>query len=310
VKVAPGSSAWVEVPATSANLGPGFDSLGLALGLTDEVEVSVTGDEVVVEIEGEGAGELPTDESHLVVRSLRAALADAGCQQPPGLRLRCRNRLPHGRGLGSSASASVAGVLAARGLLRNEDTVDHVGALDDATALRVATALEGHPDNAAAALLGGLTIAWSDAAGAVAVRVDPHPELAPVVLLPDTRLATSAARAALPASVPHEDAAFNAARSALLVEALSRRPDLLLPATEDRLHQRQRRSAMPESLALVDALRSQGLATVVSGAGPSVLVLTTTSDVHAAAEAARRCAPAGWLVLCPGVARRGARQLP
>jgi homoserine kinase len=201
VKIAPGASAWVQVPATSANLGPGFDSLGLALGLTDDVDVTVVGDEVRVEVQGEGAADLPVGEDHLVVRSLRAALDEAGCDQPAGLLLRCHNRLPHGRGLGSSASAAVAGVLAARGLLRNEDTVDHVGALDDATALRVATSLEGHPDNAAAALLGGLTIAWTGKAGAVAVRVDPHPDLAPVVVIPDTRLATATARAALPSNV-------------------------------------------------------------------------------------------------------------
>ena len=310
MKIAPGASAWVQVPATSANLGPGFDSLGLALGLTDDVDVTVVGDEVRVEVQGEGAGGLPTGEKHLVVRSLRAALDEAGCDQPAGLLMRCHNRLPHGRGLGSSASAAVAGVLAARGLLRNEDTVDHVGALDDATALRVATSLEGHPDNAAAALLGGLTIAWTGQAGAVAVRVDPHPDLAPVVVIPDTRLATATARAALPPSVAHGDAAFNAARSALLVEALSRRPDLLMPATEDRLHQRQRGPAMPRTLALVDDLRSRGLAAVVSGAGPSVLVLTTRDEVTAVAGVVRQCAPAAWRVLCPGIARRGARQLP
>lgn len=310
MRIARGATAWVEVPATSANLGPGFDSLGLALGLTDEVRVTATGDRVVVEVEGEGAAELPTGEEHLVVRALRAALKDAGCEQPTGLHLRCHNRLPHGRGLGSSASASVAGVLAARGLLRNEDTVDHVGALDDAAALRVATSLEGHPDNAAAALLGGLTIAWTSEGAAVAVRVDPHPDLAPVVLVPGTRLATARARAALPASVPHGDAAFNAARSALLVEALSRRPDLLVPATEDRLHQRQRGPAMPDTLALVDVLRGDGLAAVVSGAGPSVLVLTTTPLLAEVSRTAARCAPSGWQVLTPGIARRGAQQLP
>ncbi len=310
MRIAPGATAWVEVPATSANLGPGFDSLGLALGLTDEVHVTATGDHVVVEVEGEGAGELPCGEDHLVVRSLRAALTAAGCEQPAGLKLRCRNRLPHGRGLGSSASACVAGVLAARGLLRNEDTVDRVGALDDVTALRVATFLEGHPDNAAAALLGGLTIAWTDAAGAVAVRVDPHPDLAPVVLVPDSRLATAKARAALPATVPHADAAYNVGRTALLVEALSRRPDLLLPATEDRLHQEQRGPAMPETLTLVRSLRAAGLAAVVSGAGPSALVLTTGGELDAAAATARCAAPDGWRVLTPGIARRGAQQLP
>jgi homoserine kinase len=300
----------VQVPATSANLGPGFDSLGLALGLTDDVDVTVVGDAVKVVVQGEGAADLPTGEEHLVVRALRAALEEAGCEQPEGLLLRCHNRLPHGRGLGSSASAAVAGVLAARGLLRNEDTVDHVGALDDSTALRVATSLVGHPDNAAAALLGGLTIAWTGPAGAVAVGGVPPPGLSAGVVIRDNRLATATARAALPASVPHGDAAFNAARSALLVEALSRRPDLLMPATEDRLHQRQRGPAMPQTLNLVDDLRSRGLAAVVSGAGPSVLVLTTRHEVAAVADVARRSAPAAWRVLCPGIARRGARQLP
>lgn len=310
MRIRPGASTSVEVPATSANLGPGFDSLGLALGLTDHVEVAVEGDDVRVEVHGEGEGDLPSDERHLVVRALRAALDAAGCEQPRGLRMRCHNVVPHGRGLGSSASAAVSGVLAARGLLRTEDTVDHVGALDDVTALRVATDIEGHPDNAAAALLGGLTVAWTDDDGVVAVRVDPHPDLVPIVLVPSTRLSTREARAVLPATVPHGDAAFNAARSALLVEALSRRLDLLVPATEDRLHQDQRRSAMPQTLGLVDALRHKGFAAVVSGAGPSVLLLTGARDAQVAAQVASDSAPPGWRVLTPGVARRGARQLP
>ena len=260
----------VAVPATSANLGPGFDSLGLALELRDEVRVRVAagdGPPVSVEVAGEGAETLPKDATHLVVRAMLAAFADLGAPAPR-LALHCTNRIPHGRGLGSSAAAVVAGVLAARAL---------GGAAEDegrTSALAVSTLLEGHPDNAAAALLGGLTIAWAEGAAPRAVRLDPSPRLRATVLVPHVELSTPTARGLLPATVPHADAAHAAGRSALLVEALTRRPELLLPATEDRLHQAQRAPAMPATADLVARLRADGLAAVVSGAGPSVLVLT------------------------------------
>ncbi len=266
--------ARVRVPATSANLGPGFDALGLALALYDDVEVRALGSaEVVVDVVGEGAQDVPSGEDHLVVRALRHALDHVGAPQT-GLHLTCRNRIPHGRGLGSSAGAVVAGLLAARALVAEPES------LDDDVVLRLATELEGHPDNAAPALLGGATVAWcDDAGGAVhAVRLAVHPAVAPVVVVPGTRLATAHARGVLPATVPHADAAFQAGRAALLVEALGRRPDLLLPATEDRLHQGYRRPVMAESMALVDALRARGVAAVVSGAGPTVLVLARALD--------------------------------
>jgi homoserine kinase len=292
----------VAVPATSANLGPGFDALGLALELRDEVRVRVAADDeptVTVDIVGEGAATLPRDASHLVVRAALAAFADLGVPAPP-LVLHCTNRIPHGRGLGSSAAAVVAGVLAARAL---------AGAVDDegrVAALAVSTALEGHPDNAAAALLGGLTIAWDDG-GPRAVRVDPSPRLRATVLVPDVELATTTARGLLPATVPHADAAHAAGRSALLVEALTRRPDLLLPATEDRLHQAQRAPAMPETADLVARLRTDGLAAVVSGAGPSVLVLTDADAVgEGDVERPLRGGLVGWRVLPLGVAGGGA----
>ncbi|TGY84518.1 homoserine kinase, partial [Cellulomonas shaoxiangyii] len=259
----------VRVPATSANLGPGFDALGLALGLHDDLEVRALGSAGVrVDVEGEGAGEVPTDEQHLVVRALRAALDHVGAPQT-GLHLVCRNRIPHGRGLGSSAAAVVAGVLAARGLVGDPDV------LGDDDALALATELEGHPDNAAPALLGGFTLAWAGErdGGVRAVRLPVHPDVVPVAVVPQQHLSTRAARGVLPAHVPHADAAWQAARAGLLVEALGRRPDLLLDATGDRLHQGYRRSVMPESLALVDALRARGVAAVVSGAGPTVLAL-------------------------------------
>lgn len=255
----------VRVPATAANLGPGFDALGLALNLYDEVVVeAVDGGGVEVTVEGEGADSVPLDESHLVVRTILRTLRAAGAARP-GLRLHARNAVPHGRGLGSSAAAVVAGLLAGRALLgRPRPAVD---------LLPAATALEGHPDNAAAALLGGLTIAWVDSGVAQAIRVDPHPDLRVVACVPATRLATEQARGLLPTTVPHADAAFTVGRAALLVEAVTRHPELLLPATADRLHQQQRRAAMPNSLALVDALRAAGLAAVISGAGPAVAVL-------------------------------------
>jgi homoserine kinase len=283
-----GARATVRVPATSANLGPGFDSLGLALGLYDEVTLEVLdpndpppdppydprldGDAAEVLVTGEGAGQLPLDERHLVLRAARAAFRRAGVRSP-ALRLTCQNAVPHGRGLGSSAAAVVAGLYAARGCLPDPS------ALSEDDLLRLATGFEGHPDNAAAALLGGVTISWLDPAtgpvaeGARAVRVRAHAELDVLLAVPSAELPTERARALLPSDVPHADAAFNAGRSALLVEAVTRRPDLLLPATEDRLHQRQRAAAMPASLELVGQLRAAGLAAVVSGAGPSVLVL-------------------------------------
>lgn len=296
----------VRVPATSANLGPGFDSLGLALGVYDEVEVRALGSPgVVVEVSGEGANEVPDDETHLVVRAVRLALDHVGAPQT-GLHLTCTNKIPHGRGMGSSAAAVVAGILAARGLIADQD------ALDDAVTLRLATELEGHPDNAAPAILGGATIAWTESGGPRAVRVATHPGFAPVVLVPCTRLATVHARSVLPATVPHFDAAFQAGRAALLIEALARRPDLLFPATEDRLHQRYRTQVMSETLALVDALRARGVAAVVSGAGPTVLVLARATgdgatDADDAVRAVFGAAMGGWQVIRPGVDDAGAR---
>lgn len=262
----------VQVPATSANLGPGFDALALALDLCDEIEAEVTDSGLDIRIEGEGAGEVPADETHLVVRAFDLACDRLGVRRT-GLRLRCRNRIPHGRGLGSSAAATVAGILLARGLLAPE--------LSDDQVLSLASAMEGHPDNAAACLLGGVTIAWSDGQGVHGVRTEPDADLQVLALVPPTTLATEAARALLPPQVPHADAAFTAGRAALLVEALTRRPELLLAATDDRLHQHYRAPAMPETAETVRRLRAAGLAAVVSGAGPSVLVLAgrRTPDV-------------------------------
>ncbi|MEV6811795.1 homoserine kinase [Micromonospora sp. NPDC051296] len=258
----------VRVPATSANLGPGFDALGLALALYDDVAAEVTSGDVTVSVTGEGAGDLPVDDGHLVVRAMRAAFDVLG-GQPPGLAVECVNRIPQARGLGSSSAAIVAGVLLARALVPDGEL-----RLDAAAALRLAAQLEGHPDNVAPCLLGGFTVAWTEPSGARAVALPVADGVHPTVFVPAERGLTASARAALPATVPHADAAFNAGRSALLVHALTAQPALLLPATVDRLHQDYRAPSMPGTAALVAALRGTGVAAVVSGAGPTVLALS------------------------------------
>lgn len=258
----------VRVPATSANLGPGFDALGLALGLHDDVAAEVTAGDVRVAVTGEGARELPDGDRHLVVTAMRAAFDVLGAQ-PAGLALECVNRIPQARGLGSSSAAIVAGVLLARALV-----ADGAARLDDAAALRLASELEGHPDNVAPCLLGGFTVAWTEPAGARAVSLPVAAAVRPTVFVPGERGLTSVARAALPATVPHGDAALTAGRAALLVHALTADPGLLLPATVDRLHQDYRAAGMPATAALVSALRAADVAAVVSGAGPTVLALS------------------------------------
>ena len=295
----------VRVPATSANLGPGYDTLGLALGLHDDLAVRVADAGLLVDVVGEGAEEVPRDERHLVVRAMRAAFAALG-GQPPGLELVSENRVPHSRGLGSSAAAIVAGVLAARALVVPGTAAVDAALADDGWALRVATALEGHPDNVAACLLGGLTVAWTGPTGPVAVRLEPHAGLEPVVLVPTTTASTAEVRGLLPPTVPHADAAANAGRAALLVHALTARPELALPATEDRLHQPYRAPAMPATAALVAALRAEGVAAVVSGAGPTVLAL----PVGGQTATVERLRPAGWTLLRPGVDARGGTATP
>ncbi|KRV49477.1 homoserine kinase [Wenjunlia vitaminophila] len=274
----------VRTPATSANLGPGFDACGLALGLYDDVVVRVADSGLHVDIAGEGAKTLPRDERHLVVRALRTAFDLLG-GQPRGLEVVCANRVPHGRGLGSSSAAICAGIVAARAV-----TIGGSERLDDAGLLELAGELEGHPDNVAACLLGGFTIAWTEHGAARAVRLEPASAVAPVVFVPAAELATETARGLLPRTVPHVDAAANAGRAALLVEALSRRPELLFAATEDRIHQEYRAPAMPHSVALVTALRDEGVPAVISGAGPTVLAFAEDGT----AEKVAALAGDGW----------------
>ena len=258
----------VRAPASSANLGPGFDALGLALSLHDVTVARVTEGGLHLEVSGEGAATAEAGEQHLVVRAMRAAFDQLG-GQPPGLGLRSLNSIPHGRGLGSSAAAIVTGILAARGLVP-----DGAAQLPDDAVLALATDLEGHPDNVAACLSGGLTIAWiPDSGPPRRVRLPVAEQIRPVVLVPDEVLATAAARAVLPAAVPHRDAAANAARSALLIAALTRVPGVLFDATQDYLHQPYRAGTAPGTADLLARLRAAGVPAVVSGAGPAVLAL-------------------------------------
>ncbi|WP_406035112.1 homoserine kinase [Nocardioides sp. NBC_00163] len=292
----------VTVPATSANLGPGYDSLGLALDLRDELTGEVVpGGTLEVTVEGAGEGTVPLDESHLVVRSMRAAFEIIG-KQPAGLQLHCRNRIPHARGLGSSSAAIIGGLVLARGLVAGGELI-----LDDDTLFQKAAEIEGHPDNVAPAFHGGFTIAGDDD-GFFAVRTAVDPRVSVVVFVPATGVETKAARGLLPDTVPHSDAAADAGRTALLVAALSDAPEHLHRATRDFLHQEYRRPAMPESLALVDELRADGVAAIVSGAGPTVLAFSSGVESAETTKLAARC-PEGWACHALSVDMDGVRIL-
>lgn len=274
----PGRSATVDVPATSANLGPGFDCFGLALDWRDEVRLEATESGFVAEVTGEGAGEVPTDEGHLIVASALRGLADLGVDVS-GLRVWSHNTIPHGRGLGSSSAAIVAGLAGALALAGRE--------LDPVWLLKHANAIEGHPDNVAAAIYGGFVLAYgSDPVRVAAARLSA--EIAAVAWVPAVVVATSVARGLLPTTVSHADAAANSGRAALLTHALASDPSLLLAGTEDRLHQHYRGPAMPASYELVRRLRADGCAAVISGAGPTVLALTTVDGLGALTD---RCEP-------------------
>ena len=271
-----GREVVVEVPATSANLGPGFDCFGLSLDWYERVTVRTESHGYHLEVTGEGADQVPRDESHLIIRSALLGLADLGFAVA-GLGLTCHNTIPHGRGLGSSSAAIVAGLVAARALAGLPP--------DQAWTLRHATAIEGHPDNVAAAIYGGFALAYEGRDGVAVVSAPVADDLALASFTPPTAVATKAARALLPDRVPHVDAAANAARAALLVTAIGGQPALLWEATRDWLHQEYRRPAMPKSLELLTQLRSAGLAAVISGAGPTVLVLGTKAELDAAETA-------------------------
>ncbi|MCE1179963.1 MAG: homoserine kinase [Micrococcales bacterium] len=303
VAVPAGTAVRVEVPATTANLGPGFDSIGLALGVFDRLEVTVTDEPgLVIDVEGQGADTVPHDESHLVYRTMVRAWGDLGVEVPEGLRLSCHNTVPHASGMGSSSAAIVSGIVAAQALSRaNSDgellDLDWVNSL--------AALLEGHPDNSSACVYGGFTVSWSEdpEQGTRTLCLPVHPDLEPVVFNRAAQLSTATARSVLPAQVRLADAAANSARTALLSLAVTAHPAYLLEATRDYLHQEPRRRSYAASMELVDRLRAAGHAAAISGAGPSVCALTTRDR---AAEVAG-FAGEEWTALRPGVPAVGAR---
>lgn len=289
----------VRVPASSANLGPGFDALGLALTLYDEVTAELGPEPgLTLSVSGEGADTVPDDETHLVHCALQRGFAELGVRLP-GVRLHCVNRIPHGRGLGSSSAAIVAGLALARELV--------AGAFerwDDDALFRVAAEMEGHPDNVAAAVYGGFTVAYAGGRTVRAVSLPVTSPVTPVVVVPERPVATAVARGLLPASVSHADAAWNAGRAALLVAALSGRPEELLAATDDRIHQPYRAAAMPASAALVTRLRESGVPAAISGAGPTVLALVFDGRI----DRVQAAAPVGWRVLPLRIDTEGVRR--
>lgn len=298
------SPVCIRVPATSANLGSGFDSFGVALDdLYDTITARIVGDRVRVRVSGEGADELPADERHLIADVMLKTFDQLG-GRPVGLELKCENGIPQARGLGSSSAAIVAGILLARHLVDGGRE-----SLSDATVIELAAEIEGHPDNVAPCMLGGFTIAWTGGGalghtGARALRLEDAKGVWPVIFVPVQRGYTAQARAVLPTAVPLVDATFNAARTGLLVRALTGTPELLFEATEDRLHQGYRAAAMPDTRNLVAALREKGIAAMVSGAGPSVLVLVP--EEQDLVNTAQSLCPDGWYARWMAVAAEGA----
>ena len=277
VNLPAGLLATAVVPASSANLGPGFDSLGLALSLYDEIQAETTDSGLTIEVTGEGAGQVPDDESHLVVRAIRRGLA-AGGVSVPGLNIKCRNVIPHSRGLGSSAAAVVGGLAVANGLIAQSGSQ----LLTLEQLVQLSSDFEGHPDNASAAVLGGAVVSWTAPGPAyAAVPLTLHPDIHLFPAIPQVRSSTAETRAVLPAQIAHADATFNVSRAALLVVALTQRPDLLMAATEDVMHQPQRAAAMPASAEYLAMLRRSGVAAVLSGAGPALIAFSTEPELPA-----------------------------
>lgn len=330
------SSVKVSVPATSANLGPGFDSMGLALAVRDEIEIEALATASVdVTIFGEGHESLPHDEKHLLIRALRQTQEYLGLPQT-GLRLQAHNAIPQARGMGSSAATIVAGVSAAVAFSGRTDVgKDFI--------FDIAAQMEGHPDNVAPAVYGGLTVSWnfdpsidiphsvldSDGGAQAAIKRVPsglerfaqgfHSVRYPVdgsihatMFVPVMKLATKTARTVLPARLPFEDGVRNAARTALLPAALGSTPSVdsnavLFSATQDRFHQDYRKDLMPDSWQLMTHLRSRGFAALISGAGPCVLVLHSGDADEQLLEVTRRewVSSGRWKMVPVGIDSRG-----
>ena len=272
------SAYEAKVPASSANLGPGFDSFALALEKRDRYIAQILDEKSLdIDVVGEGSEEVPRDEKNLVVKAIHKGWEFLGLSKKeyPGLALRVLNNLPHGRGLGSSASAIVGGLALSRSLV-----VGGTDRMSDNDLLMLATEMEGHPDNVAAALFGGAVLSWTGDEFADAIKLEVSPRITAVAFIPSNNVPTSKARKMLPDTIPHADAVKNSINTAILTQALTSRPDLLLTATEDFLHQSYRESAMPKSYALMKKLRAAGVPAFISGAGPTVLALLVDADLH------------------------------
>lgn len=289
----------VTVPATSANLGPGYDTLGLALEWRDTLSGEVIASGLEITVSGEGASTVPLDESHLVVRCMRAAFAAMGAQ-PSGIRLRCDNVVPHARGLGSSSAAIVGGLALARAMVVDGEDRWPLPAL-----FELAAQIEGHPDNVAPAAFGGLTISGETGDSFFSVNAPVAASISAVVFIPADGVETKVARGLIPTTVPHAQAAANSGNAALLIAALAGQTEHLLRGTADLLHQDYRRPAMPASLALVDDLRAAGVPAVISGAGPTVMALVTAESQ---VDALLARTPAGWTSRALAVAADGVRR--
>lgn len=291
----------VQVPATSANLGPGFDCLGLALNLHDRYMAQITDEAIDVDVIGEGAANVATNEKNLIIKAMYKGFDFLG-GRPRGIALRQLNVIPHGRGLGSSAAAIVGGLSLARALVLGGN--ERMSQID---MLNIANQMEGHPDNVAAAIFGGATIAWQDnqrgTMVAESLNIEVDHRISALAFVPSAELSTSKARKMLPESIAHSDAVQNSINTAIIVQALQHRPDLLFKATGDYLHQSYRSEAMPQSYALMKKFRNAGVAAFISGAGPTVLVLHTGSDAEAAEL--ERAAGEKFQILPLGVSRTG-----
>jgi homoserine kinase len=292
----------VQVPASTANLGPGFDCLGLALNMHDRYMAQVM-DEVGVDIDvtGEGADNVLTTEKNLIIKAMYKGFDFLG-GRPRGIALRQLNVIPHGRGLGSSAAAIVGGLALARGLVLGGNE-----RMSNDEMLTIANEMEGHPDNVSAAIFGSANLSWQESQRghviAQSLNFEVDPRIGALAFVPATEFSTSKARKMLPETIPHSDAVKNSSNVAVLVQALQHRPDLLLGATEDYLHQSYRQDAMPQSYALMTKLRKAGVAAFISGAGPTVMVLHTGGDTEAAELA--RAAGEKFQMISLGVSRAG-----
>jgi homoserine kinase len=292
----------VQVPASSANLGPGFDCLGLALTMHDRYMAQVMDEPGVdIDVTGEGADHVPTTEKNLVIKAMHKGFDFLG-GRPRGIALRQLNVIPHGRGLGSSAAAIVGGLALARALVLGGNE-----RMSNEDMLNIANEMEGHPDNVSAAIYGSANLAWQESQRghvvAQSLNIEVDPRIGALAFVPSSELSTSKARKMLPESIPHSDAVKNSSNVAVLVHALQHRPDLLLGATEDYLHQAYRKDAMPNSFALMTMLRKAGVAAFISGAGPTVLVLHTGGETEAAELA--RAAGDKFHMIALGISRTG-----